>query len=412
MKSKELTRDIPVIFLTARNDRQSIEQGFEVGGEDYVNKPFCKEELLSRIKAHLALKRQRDDLEYLVQDRTEELQKAKLKAEESDRMKSAFLANISHEIRTPMNAIIGFAEIIDPHISSDKLQIYKKLIRQNSSMLLKLIGDILEISRIEAGRHSFDKGQCDLIELLDEQEKFFRYQCEDKGLSFTMETSGQISDLLSLEQSCLRQVLFNILSNAVKFTEKGFVKLTTKIVESNDDVDLTFEISDSGSGMPLEERRQHCGLFEAGSDTASLGLGLSIVKRLLKLIGGEIECRSGPQNCGTSIIVTLSHIACIKADFLNIKTTSKPSDFQDVNWQQGLIELVEYSQRISSPPTFNDIRDFAEKLNLLTDHGNSATLDQWFVLLNININAFDMSSIEQQLHEFPDFINTLLKNSA
>jgi len=225
-----------------------------------------------------------------------ELIKAKNKAEESDRLKSAFLANMSHEIRTPMNAIKGFAQLLeDPELTLDKRHKFIKIINQRTDDLLMLINDILDTAKIEAGQMSIVETTENVDVLLNEICQFFIYQQEllnDKRLKIKIINNLEPSQtIFTTDFFRLRQILINLLNNAIKFTDEGYVNFGCKLIENNT---LLFFVEDSGIGIPEDKKDLVFAPFRQLNDSqisrqhSGTGLGLSIVNGLLKLMDGKV----------------------------------------------------------------------------------------------------------------------------
>lgn len=256
--------------------------------------PECKEKLY-RYEEKIITKKNKDLIHA-----SKELVIAKEAAEQSERLQSAFLANISHEIRTPMNAIIGFSQLLtNEEITSDLRKAYVEIINQNSNYLLQVIDDILSIAKIESGRLK-------PIEIRGSVSKLF----QDVYESFTSDNStpnlrdvkfviknklGLDHDIITTDFIRLKQVLNNLIVNAFKFTRDGFIEMGCKRSEKGT---LLFYIKDSGIGIPKEQHERIFQRFRQGEDTfltkeyKGTGLGLTISKRLIELMKGEIWVES------------------------------------------------------------------------------------------------------------------------
>jgi len=231
-----------------------------------------------------------------------ELKKEKAKAEESDKLKSAFLANMSHEIRTPMNAIIGFSEMLkDPDLTMDEREEFISIINANSESLLKLIEDIVDIAKIESGYINLQKSDFNLHKMsleLQKSIKEIKKQNRKQNIKLiNLNENDLVEDIIITDQNRLRQVLVNLLTNAVIFTNSGFIRFGFRI--SEDKTKVIFLVQDTGIGIPKEKQEI---IFEpfrkASEDDKQLypgtGLGLYITKTLVKLLEGEIWMDSIP----------------------------------------------------------------------------------------------------------------------
>jgi len=228
----------------------------------------------------------------------EEFQKAKDDAELANMAKSAFLANTSHEIRTPMNAILGYAEMLeDPKQSEQERQHCVHTIRRNGEHLLAIINDILDISKIEAQKLTIEKIACDLPELVAEVVNLTRPGAFKKGLEFDVEFDPILPRRIETDPLRTRQVLLNLIGNAIKFTEKGKVKLSVRREIAYFTHAIKFEVTDTGIGMTAEQMSR---LFEPFTQAdvsttrkfGGTGLGLTISRKLARLLGGDIGVSS------------------------------------------------------------------------------------------------------------------------
>ncbi len=243
------------------------------------------------------------------------LQRTKIEAENANRAKSEFLANMSHEIRTPMNAILGFSQLLIGRLQNAKLNSYVEAISSSGKSLLGLINDILDLSKIEAGKLELEYDAVNPYNLFNEIKQIFTFKIEEKGLKLLLHIDDSIPKGLVLDEIRLRQVMVNMLGNAVKFTESGFIKISAEVEEHYSDtskLNLIFSVQDSGIGISEEQQKV---IFEAFRQQAGqsnrkyggTGLGLAITKRLVEMMNGEISVHSKP-NEGSTFIIKLNGI--------------------------------------------------------------------------------------------------------
>jgi signal transduction histidine kinase len=254
-----------------------------------------------------ALQAHRDQLEIKVHERTYELehvnvrlQEERDRAESANRAKTNFLANMSHEIRTPMTAILGYADLInDPSHSEQQREEYGAIIRRSGEHLMTILNDVLDISKIEAGRMSVEKISMSLPRLLGELISLLNTRATGKGLTLSAEHQNELPSTITSDPIRLRQILLNLIGNAIKFTETGGVVLKTRHEQAGEQTRMHFDVVDTGIGLTQEQIAKLFKPFQQADDSMTrrfggTGLGLAISARLAEALGGSISCSSSP----------------------------------------------------------------------------------------------------------------------
>ncbi len=235
----------------------------------------------------------------------DELIRAKNEAEIANRSKTQFLANMSHEIRTPMNAIVGFSELLEKSDINNQQRNYLQSIRNSSKTLLTLINDILDISKIEAGKVGIEKHEVNITQILKEMYDIFLIKADEKGIELLLEIEEGVPEYLLIDEIRVRQILINLLSNALKFTHKGFVKLhCSQHKRAGEHIDLHIDVIDSGIGVEENQVDKIFDLFEQQDNQSTreyggTGLGLSISRKLALMMNGNVYVKTEQEKGST-----------------------------------------------------------------------------------------------------------------
>lgn len=310
----EKGRHLPIIFVTAQASESTlIFEGYESGAVDVLFKPLDPHIVRNKVNVFVQLDRQ----SRLLQEQVVTMAKLKADAEAANVAKSRFLANMSHEIRTPLSAVLGFADILSTgELQTHERSEYLSSISRNGKLLLRIIDDILDISRVEAQRIQLESTEVDLTEILRDMETTLAKKASDKGidLRFTRK-EGLVRKVVS-DPLRMKQILLNVIGNAIKFTESGTVaiEVESRLVDA-DSVngrahEVTFTIEDTGIGLtPDEAERIFAPFAQADSSTrrkyGGTGLGLAISKHLSRSMGGDLRLIRSEKGKGSVFVLSM-----------------------------------------------------------------------------------------------------------
>lgn len=235
--------------------------------------------------------------------------KEKENAEHASETKNLFLANMSHEIRTPLNAILGFSEILsEPNLSEEQRKHYSAIIKRTGATLTSIIKDILDLSKVEAEQIEVQMKPFSLAQMIADLDAVLRLRCEEKGIGLHFQQKGAVAGFIQSDPARLRQILINIIGNAIKFTDRGSVTTTYQVEGQN----LIFEVRDTGAGISPEQVSRLFKPFSQGDDSVKkkyggTGLGLLISQRLAQLLGGDVELLESKPGQGSAFRISIAY---------------------------------------------------------------------------------------------------------
>ncbi len=354
-------------------------------------------------------------------------------AKRANSIKSEFLANMSHEIRTPMNAILGFTEILLNRIKEGEEREFLESINSSGKHLLSLINDILDLSKIEAERIEFSYKPYRIYSIIEGISNLFTLKAKEKGIDLLFEISSGIPETIIIDGDRLSQILINVVGNAVKFTEKGFVKVSfshEKYDRSKDTVRIIIEVEDTGIGIPEEEKENIFNPF-AQTDTGSkakyggTGLGLAISRKLAKLMNGDITI-ADKQGSGTLFRIILDNVKIAEDSREKErdnngeseqygKIPSNKTETDDNGGSVTLNEVLEILKRdfmktyrlLSEKLSIQAAKRFAEELSKTGIKYDIPILTEWSENLKEAVMSFNKHTILEILAEFPDLVDRI-----
>ncbi|MGM0951704.1 MAG: ATP-binding protein [Pseudomonadota bacterium] len=376
-------------------------------------------EVDERIRSENALRRSEDEL------RAAKLEAERLarQAEAASRTKSEFLANMSHEIRTPMNAVIGYSDLLYNSVKDPQQRNYLNAIRAGSRSLLMLINDILDLSRIEAGKMRLDFGPVSVRRLLSDVRHIFDLRATEQGITLEVSVVSGMPDAMMLDETRLRQVLFNLVGNAIKFTHEGGVTVRAKATELEQSgaekpetryYRLVVTVTDTGVGIAPDQQERIFDAFEQQEGQSSrryggTGLGLAISRKLVEMMGGKLTVES-EANRGSTFTVTLPRV---EATVEQVEDDGSPKEserllaqtmsLQERGWLREKLaqDFGDEWQDVRESGDPEQMKDFALRVIEWGRRYRSSSATRYGEKLLADVEAFNLDAVNTALEAFP-----------
>ncbi len=382
------------------------------------------EDISKRKEAEIALKDSEKELQIInnaLKEKNKEFEEARNEAISANNIKSQFLANVSHEIRTPMNSIIGFSELLSKIITDKKQLLHIEAIKSSSTSLLTLLNDILDLSKIQANELEIVFESMSFANVIKDIEQVFKLRFIEKKLEFKTLIGNNVPPNVLLDQVRIRQVLFNLIGNSIKFTDSGSITLAINSkVKNTDTIDLLISIADTGIGIPESEQKTIFKAFKQSKNRLNkshegTGLGLSISKRLVEAMGGKIKLDS-QLGKGSTFSIRFPKIkispeidpitSSIESKDIKTKINKEGTDALTIVTDDILAldesiksELIDEFRKkwmfLNNNHVINEKISFAKTLLLFAKRKNNPSLVKFCENLLFSLNNFDIENIDK-----------------
>lgn len=383
----------------------------------YWNRKLSRE-VDERIRSENALRLSEDEL------RAAKLEAERLarEADSANRAKSEFLANMSHEIRTPMNAVIGYSDLLGNSVTDPQHRQYLDAIRAGSRSLLMLINDILDLSRIEAGKMRLEFAPLEVQRLLDDVRHIFDLRAREQGIRLDVEVDPDMPAAMVLDETRIRQVLFNLVGNAIKFTHEGTVTVVARARRCHQQpgesprCELVISVSDTGIGIAPGQQEFIFEAFEQQQGQSSrkyggTGLGLAISRKLARMMGGELSVESEP-GVGSTFTLVIPNVQTAKPASTRhhrnesreqVLTMTETLNRQEQGWLRHQLsrDFEDDWKRVRESGDPEQMRAFAERLKTWGQRFRSPVVTSFADTLLADVEAFNLDAINEALDAFP-----------
>jgi signal transduction histidine kinase len=307
IRQRKRSEHTPIIFITADGDETHVTRGYSLGAVDYIVAPLLPEVLRTKVSVFVELYRKQREIERQADQRVvlALMQAERDEAERANRAKSEFLANVSHELRTPMNAIIGMTDLALQEPLTPSARDYLETARTSATLLVSLLNEILDFSKLDSGRFSLEAAPFDLRVAVQQTVKTLIHHAEAKNLRLDCDITEGVDMRVAGDSLRLRQVLNNLIGNAIKFTSQGAVTVSVRPVTSDDsNVSFQFAVRDTGIGISPEDQGKIFAPFTQVDASMTrrfggAGLGLTIAANLVAMMGGQLHVESEPGSGST-----------------------------------------------------------------------------------------------------------------